>query len=90
MKIYIDSDFHCHVTNMDGTLREIETNFFDDKCPAFIEGYCYNDSKGYPQIYPWKTYSELDSVQREYEKQLLLQYKVQNEDYKKIITNPRC
>lgn len=36
--IYLDSDFKCHTIN-DGTMREIETNFFDNKCDAFIEGY---------------------------------------------------
>lgn len=37
-KIYIDSDFLCHVSSGDG-LREVETDFFDGKCAAFIEGY---------------------------------------------------
>lgn len=38
MKIYLDVDFCCHLTN-DGTMREIETSAFDSKCAAFIEGY---------------------------------------------------
>ena len=38
MKIYIDSDFKCHTHN-DGTMREIETSFFDGKCTAFVEGF---------------------------------------------------
>lgn len=38
MKIYIDSDFLCHVEN-DGTRREIETDAFDGKCKTYIEGY---------------------------------------------------
>lgn len=38
MKIYIDSDFKCHVIG-DGTMREIETDFFNGKCRDFIEGY---------------------------------------------------
>lgn len=37
-KIYIDSDFLCHASAGDG-LREVETDFFDGKCPEFIEGY---------------------------------------------------
>lgn len=37
-KIYIDSDFLCHASAGDG-LREVETDFFDGKCAAFIEGY---------------------------------------------------
>ena len=38
MKIYIDNDNKCH-TSDDGTMREFEVEFFDGKCPAFIEGY---------------------------------------------------
>ena len=36
--IYIDLDYKCHPTN-DGTMVAIETDYFDDKCDAFIEGY---------------------------------------------------
>lgn len=39
--IYIDSEFKCHTTNPDGTCRSFEVPFFEDKCPAFIEGYRY-------------------------------------------------
>ena len=89
--IYIDSDFKCHISN-DGTYRQIETIFFDNKCDAFIEGYRYipfGESwtrydgvvfRG-EMVIPWKPYSELDSAQREYEKQLLQQYKAQSEEY---------
>lgn len=38
MRIYLDNDYVCHITN-DGTMREAETDFFDGKCAAFIEGY---------------------------------------------------
>ena len=38
MTIYLDSDFVCHLIN-DGTMRETETDFFDGKCAAYIEGY---------------------------------------------------
>ena len=74
MKIYIDSECHCHTTNPDGIFREVdnrETEFFNEKCEAFIEGYCYDDSKGYVQIYPWKPSKELDAAQREYERDKL-------------------
>ena len=37
-KIYIDSDFLCHASAGDG-LREVETDFFGEKCAVFIEGY---------------------------------------------------
>lgn len=71
MKIYIDSEYRCHTQNQEGVFREVETDFFDGRCDAFIEGFVFDDSKGYRQIYPWKYYVELDNAQREYEKQLL-------------------
>ena len=73
MKIYIDSEFKCHV-NSDGTFREVETDFFDGKCSEFVEGFCYDDSKGYVTIYPWKDYNELVEAQREYELEKLAEY----------------
>lgn len=71
--IYIDSDYRCHVTD-DGTMTAVKTDFFDGKCDTLIEGYCYDTSKGYARIYPWKPYAALDAAQREYEKQLLAEY----------------
>ena len=72
MKIYVDSEFKCHPTNQDGVFREVETDFFEDgTCSEFIEGFCYDDSKGYTVIYPWKNFYELDAAQREYKRQLL-------------------
>ena len=68
--IYIDAEFKCHTEN-DGTMTPIETDVFDGKCDAYIEGYCYDTSKGYTAVYPWKDYAELDNAQREYERQLL-------------------
>ena len=40
MKIYIDSDYKCHVSD-DGTRRAFDVPFFDGKCTEFIEGYHY-------------------------------------------------
>ena len=71
--VYVDNERKCHITN-DGTMKEVQNAFFEGKCVTFIEGYCYDESKGYPQIYPWKPLSELDSAQREYERQLLAEY----------------
>lgn len=79
--IYIDSDYKCHITN-DGTMTAVETNFFDGKCDAFIEGYRFvpfgeswtrNDGEVFDgeMISPRKDYAELDAAQREYERQLL-------------------
>ena len=36
--IYLDSDYVCHLSN-DGTMQEIETDVFDGKENAYIEGY---------------------------------------------------
>ena len=82
--IYLDSDFKCHVAD-DGTMTAVETDFFDGKCDAFIEGYRFvphgcswtrEDGKVFQgeMISPWKSYAELDNAQREYERQLLAEY----------------
>ena len=77
--IYIDSEFKCHVSS-DGTLTAVETDFFDGKCDAFVEGYrfvpegeSWTRSDGFvfhgEMIAPWKDFNELDEAQREYERQ---------------------
>lgn len=82
MKIYIDHDFKCHV-NQYNDFREIETEFFIDKCQAYIEGYMFipsnetwtrNDGVVFhgEMIFPWKNHSELIEIQHEYERQKLL------------------
>lgn len=81
MEIYIDSKFKCHVKN-DGSMTEVETDFFDGKCPEYIEGYRFvpqgavwvredgTEFKG-EMITAWKPYKELDEAQREYERLLM-------------------
>ena len=71
--IYIDSENKCHVSG-DGSMEGFETDFFDGKCDAFVEGFCRNTSNGYEQIYPWKPFEELENAQRVYERQLLADY----------------
>ena len=82
MKIYIDSDFKCHPFN-DGTMTEVQTDFFDGKCDAFIEGYRFvpageswtrEDGVVFTgeMIAPWKPYDELDTAQRQYEQERLV------------------
>ena len=79
--IYIDADFKCHLVN-DGTMTAIETDFFDGKCDAFIEGYRFvpsgeswtrDDGVVFygEMVSPWKDYAELDAAQREYERERL-------------------
>ena len=82
--IYLDSDFKCHTTN-DGTLTTVETDFFDGKCDAFVEGYRFvPEGESWPRedgavfrgemAAPWKPWQELDAAQRAYERQQLAAY----------------
>ena len=75
--VYLDSDFKCHVTN-DGTMKAVETDFFDGKCATFIEGYRFvpsgeswtrSDGTVFhgEMIAPFKPYSELAAAQRQYD-----------------------
>ena len=93
--IYIDSEFKCHPTN-DGTMDEIQTDFFDNKCEKFIEGYrfvpfgeSWTRSDGVvfhgEMIAPWMPYAELENAQREYERGLLEEYEaLVNELYAEV------
>lgn len=85
MKIYIDSDYKCHISPAEG-LREIEAPEFDGFCAEYIEGYRYipagetwerNDGVKCSGISPWKNYTELEKAQLEYE---LTQLKAELDD----------
>ena len=77
MKIYLDDEYKCHISD-DGPMTEVETDAFDGKCEAFIEGYRYVPSgenwtredgavfQGEMAV-PWKDFAELDEAQRVYE-----------------------
>lgn len=78
MKIYLDEDFCCH-TSSESAVTTIETDFFDEKAPGYIEGYRYipagqtwtrSDGVEFQgeMIAPWKPWAELDSIQRTYER----------------------
>lgn len=84
MMIYIDSDFKCHITD-DGTMLAVETDFFDGKCDAYIEGYRFvpagevwtrEDGVVFAgeMVAPWKDWTELDAAKREYEREQLAKY----------------
>lgn len=84
MKIYLDDEFKCHVTD-DGTMREVETDYFDDKCELYIEGYrfipngeSWTRADGIvfhgEMIAPWQDYDELERAQMAYERQILAEY----------------
>ena len=69
--IYIDSEYHCHLTN-DGTMTPVETWIFDDKCDVYIEGYCLEPmGEDCYKVYPWKDFEALDAAQRDYERDQL-------------------
>ena len=82
--IYLDNDFRCHITN-DGTFNPVETDFFDNKCDEFIEGYRYvpfgeswtrEDGEVFDgeMIAPFVDYHSLVELQRDYERELLAEY----------------
>ena len=90
MTIYIDNDYKCHISNPDGTLTAVETDVFDGKCPAYIEGYRYiPDDETWTRpdgvtfagemIAPRRDWRELDAAQREYEREQLAALTVENE-----------
>lgn len=77
--IYIDSEFKCHVAD-DGNMVAVETDAFDSKCDAYIEGYrlvpsgsTWTRSDGVEfageMISPWKDWNTLDDAQRAYERE---------------------
>ena len=93
--IYIDFEFKCHIAD-DGTMTAVETDFFDGKCDAFLEGYRFVPSgeswiradgavfQG-EMIAPWRPYDELDALQRDHEKRLLAEYEALiNELYEEV------
>ena len=80
MKIYVDESYKCHLSD-DGTITEVQTDFFDGKCQEYIEGYRFvpageswtrEDGVVFhgEMVSPWKPFSELDRAQREYEREL--------------------
>lgn len=97
MEIYIDKEYKCHAESGDG-LTAVETDFFDAKCPEYIEGYRYvpegqswirEDGVEFrgEMISPWKPWDELDGAQRAWERERATVYEAQlkelDEAYKK-------
>lgn len=96
MTIYVDSDYRCHIATADG-LTAVDTNYFDGKCPAYIEGYRFVPSgqtwtrpdgvvfQG-EMVCPWKPWRELDSAQRAYEQEQLESLSAQNAQYEAALS----
>lgn len=77
MKIYIDAEYRCYIDPAVGR-TEIETEVFDGRCKALIEGYRYiptgqtwTRADGVvftgEMIAPWKDYNALAAAQTGYE-----------------------
>lgn len=76
MTIYIDSDYKCYTSASDGR-RAVETNFFDGKCPEWIESFRFvpvgetwtrEDGEVFigEMLAPWKDLSEAYVAQAAY------------------------
>ena len=94
--IYIDSEFNCHVSPGSG-YTSVETDAFDGKCDAYIEGYrfipagqTWTRADGVvftgEMIAPWKPWAELDAAQREYEREQYQTVVAQNTEYESALT----
>lgn len=82
MRVFVDSEFKCHIDNPDGVYLEAEHEFFDGKCAAFIEGHRFVPSGhrwersdgivfDLEMISPWKDPKLLEAAQRDYERDSL-------------------
>ena len=76
--IYLNKDFQCSVTEKSDTVQSIETDAFDGKCNAYVEGYRFipegqqwtrEDGMVFAgeMIAPFKDYTQLEMVQKLYE-----------------------
>ena len=84
MTIYIDNDYKCYVSSAEGR-RAVETNFFDGKCPEWIESYRFvpegetwtrEDGEVFKgeMVTPWKDLSEAYTAQTAYLERRTVQY----------------
>ena len=75
MTIYIDSDYKCYVSAAEGR-REVETSFFNGKCPELVESYrCVPEGETWTRedgeaftnmVSPWKDLGEAYAAQAAY------------------------
>ena len=96
MTIYIDFNYKCHTAPGTG-LTAVETTAFDGKCTAYIEGYRFvpagaswtrSDGAVFrgEMIAPWKPWEELDTAQREYEREQYETLSAQNAEYEAALS----
>lgn len=83
MRIYIDSEYKCHISPGEG-LTAIEADAFDSKCSRYIEGYRFvPDGESWTRedgqvfrgemVAPWRDYSMLAELQALYEEEQVKQ-----------------
>lgn len=95
--IYIDSEFKCYITSGTEGRTLIETDAFDGKCDAYIEGYRFvpsgqtwtrEDGTVFTgeMIAPWKPWDELEAAQREYEREQYQALIAQNTEYEAALS----
>ena len=94
--IYLDSDFKCHMADP-GTGKTVETDDFNERCDAFIEGcrfipagesWTREDGEVFrgEAFFPWKDDRELEQAQRLYEQEKLAEYETLiNELYEEVV-----
>lgn len=94
--IYLDPNFKCHLTN-NAAFTQVETDVFDGKCDAYIEGYRFIPSGktwvredgvefSGEMVAPWKPWDELDKAQREYEREQYAAVTAQNAEYEAALS----
>lgn len=94
--IWIDFEFKCHTASGEG-LTAIETDAFDGKCDTYVEGYrfvpagkTWTRADGVvfagEMIAPWKPWAELDTAQREYEREQYQALAAQNAEYETALS----
>ena len=94
--VYLDTDFKCYVTSGEGR-AQVETDAFDGKCDAYIEGYrhipagrAWTRADGTvfagEMIAPWKPWDELDAAQRGYEREQYKTVTAQNVEYEAALS----
>ena len=94
--IYMDSEFRCHVAG-DGRRKAVETDFFDGKCDAFVEGYRFvpageswtrEDGEVFTgcMIAPWEDFARLDEAQRSFDQEKITEYELLiNQLYEEVL-----
>ena len=93
---YKGQGFKCYVTSGEGR-TQVETDAFDGKCDAYIEGYrhipagrAWTRADGTvfagEMIAPWKPWDELDAAQREFEREQYQALAAQNAEYEAALS----